>query len=1500
MSRKATGAGQAAGPRSPVLSGRVAVTPWLLLGAMLLSSCGGGADEAAQPTSDRAAKSTIATAAAPEATTSRRRAASLPAGLQIPADAAQKGVFSPLYNWPLIAIHSVLLPDGRVMTYGTKSDGQQTGYFNYDVWDSTQPPDAGHLTLPNMTATDLFCSSQVLVPLNGNGAMPQVVISNGDNWVGNSTTNTGNNRSTIFDPATNTLTRGTDTQAARWYASSTVLTNGEVYVQGGWGGTDHPEIRGADGSYRLLSTDTSNLDFYYPRNVVAPDGRVFGFDSFGRMYYVNPTTEAISMVGQIGDAIIGTDATAALFRPGRILALGGFSNKSVVIDITGGAPVQSGMVTMSSQRRLATATVLADGRVLATGGSPVWNEAANAALNAEIWNPQTGQWTIGATAAVPRLYHSTALLLPDATVLVAGGGAPGPLTNLNAEIYHPPYLFTADGQEAPRPVITSTPDYLQVGKTIPIDVQSGTAISRVVLIKTGSVTHGWNMDQRFLELPFRTEGNRLYAQAPTRAADVPPGYYMVFVFDAAGVPSTARILNLGVASIPNPDVTPVLTSPGNQQNSLGSTVDLALSATDPNGDVLHYSAAGLPPGLVINADTGHITGTPESAGTYDVTLAVTDGYNNASVNLTWQISGSVPLQLETLQPPGITVTGNQLEVVAAASGYQVQFKWNFGDGTPETDWSGDGHANHVYTRAGLFNVTVTVRDGSGNQLSQGFVQRVQLPVGGDQPASSTSLLAETPSGGAPRLWVVNSDSDSVSVLDAATRTLLAEVAVGAAPATLARAADGRIWVTNQRGASVSVIDPASLQVVATLMMPRASQPKGIVMSPSGLRAFVSLSATGQVMQLDTASFAQTGLLALGPQPGGLGISADGASLYVSRFVSAPLPGESTATVSPTPTTGGEVWVVDASTMSLTRTIVLQHSDKPDAENQGRGLPNYLGAPVLSPDGSQAFVPSKQDNVLRGQQRDGLPLNFQNTVRAISSRILLASQQEDLGARIDHDNAGLASTALFDPSGVLLFVALETSREVAVLDAHSRQQLLRLDVGLAPRGLTLSPDGLTLFVSNTMDRSLSAFDLRPLLQMGQLSVPPLGSAVAVITTEPLAPQVLLGKQLFHDARDPRLARDGYISCAACHHDGGSDGRTWDLRDAGEGLRNTINLRGRAAMGQGLMHWSGNFDELQDFEGQIRRLAGGTGLMNDAAYFAGTRSQPLGDPKAGVSADLDALAAYVASLAAFEPSPNRPASGALSPAAIAGKAVFKSQNCAACHGGVGFTNSATMGLVNIGTLKPTSGQRLGGALTGIDIPTLRDVWASAPYLHDGSAATLDAAVNAHDGVALNAGDLSNLVAYLREIGSEESMPPAPGSGLQGQYFNNKKLTGAPVLTRAEAVDFNWGASPGAGVKVDLFSVRWTGVIEVPTTGNYFFQTVSDDGVRLWVNNVKMIANWTTHTSTVNTSKKIALTAGQRVPVTLEYFDNSGPAEIRLRWKVPGTSTYVPLPASQLYLN
>ncbi len=940
---------------------------------------------------------------------------------------------------------------------------------------------------------------------------------------------------------------------------------------------------------------------------------------------------------------------------------------------------------------------------------------------------------------------------------------------------------------------------------------------------------------------------------------------------------------------------PLITTPASQSSTQGQSVSLAVQASDPDGDALTFSATGLPAGLAIGAGNGVINGTPTTPGTSNVTVTVQDNRGgSASASFDWTVL-SAPAQIDPVAAPPV-VQGTDASWTASATGNGLTYAWDFGDGSPPTGFSASPGASHRYANAGLYTVTLSVRDAGGEVTTHLFVQAVVSTATAVPPTASSNIVVERRGSANPRLWLVNPDNNTVSVFDAVTLAKQAEITVGTGPRTLAVAGDGRVWVVNKESSNVSVISASSLTVVQTIALPRASMPYGIAFSAADGSAWITLEATGQLLRLHGTSGTVTGTLAIGPNPRQVSIAGDGARVLVSRFITPPLPGEGTAVVQ-TASGGGEVVVVDAAALALATTALLRHSDKPDNTLQGRGVPNYLGAAVISPDGRSAWVPSKQDNIARGTLRDGLNIDFQNTVRAISSRIDLQTLAEDHAARVDHDNAGVAAAAVFHPSGAYLFVALETSRQVAVLDPSGHRELMRFDAGRAPQGLAVSPDGLRLYTSNFMDRSVSVHDLSRLVGFGEFDVP-LVSTLAAVASERLGAQVLNGKRLFYDARDPRLARDGYMSCASCHRDGGHDGRVWDLTGLGEGLRNTIALRGRAA-GQGPLHWSGNFDELHDFEGQIRGLAQGTGLMTDAQFNTGTRSQPLGNAKAGVSADLDALAAYVASLNAFDRSPLRNADGTLTTDAAAGRSVFAA-SCASCHSGSAFTNSVLGGLQNVGTIKPSSGQRLGAALTGIDPPTLRDTWATGPYLHDGSAPSIADAVRAHTNVSLNATQLAQVSAFVAQIGSEEPTVVSTASGgLTGNYYNSVNLGGAVVLTRKEAVNFDWGSgSPGAGVNSNNFSVRWQGTVQAPVGGSYRFRTVSDDGVRLWVNGVQVINNWTDHSPTTNTSGSINLVAGQRYAIRIEYYERGGGAVMRLQWRRPDSGSYVAVPAAQLY--
>ncbi|MES2887509.1 MAG: PA14 domain-containing protein [Pseudomonadota bacterium] len=971
------------------------------------------------------------------------------------------------------------------------------------------------------------------------------------------------------------------------------------------------------------------------------------------------------------------------------------------------------------------------------------------------------------------------------------------------------------------------------------------------------------------------------------------GRYVRVQLTAWNALSLAEVQVYGAAGNHAPAFAPV--SP--PTHVAGRVLSLPLTATDTDGDAVDYAATGLPPGLSLDAVSGVVSGRPTATGAFNVVVQATDPQGAVGrLNLVWSIVPAPTEFVATASPPVLSNTSATFNIGTTPEPGST-YQWNFGDGTTQTTTVAD--ISHTYAAAGLYAVQLTVLSGGQAVASRSFTQAVHNPTTANRPSQSGNLQWEPR--GAGRVWMVNPDNDSVSVFDKGTPPArLAEVPTGAKPHSVALAPDGRVWVSNSEAHTLSIIDPGTLQVVQTVPLPRASEPRGLAFAPNGSAAYLVLAGSGQLLKLNPVTGATLATTNLGEHPRQVSVTADSARVLVSRFITPPLPGEGTAavqTLAAGSPRGGEVLALNAGTLALERTLVLQHSDKADTSTQGRGVPNYLGAAVVSPDGRSAWVPSKQDNLLRGTLRDGQPLDFQNTVRAVSSRIDLASLSEDLPARMDHDNASLASAAAFHPTGAYLFVALQTSRQVVVLDPVRRSELLRFDTGRSPDGLAVSADGLTLFVNNFMDRSLALYDLKSLVNFGSPSVPLLATLPA-ITADKLSPTVLQGKRLFYDARDPRLSRDAYMSCASCHQEGGHDGRTWDMTSQGEGLRNTASLQGRGT-GHGPLHWSANFDEVQDFESQIRNLAGGTGLMSDAQLATGTRGQPLGTPKAGVSAELDALAAYVASLTPLPASPHRAADGTLTAAGQQGKQVFAAQ-CATCHSGAAFTDSALNLRHDVGTLRPSSGTRSGAALDGLDTPGLRHAWASAPYLHNGSALTLEAAVAAHNTAALSTADLTAVAAYLRQIDRDEAAGSAgSGSGLSGFYFANATLQGTPVLTRTEAVDVDWGqGSPAPNLPVDNFSVRWSGMIEAPSAGVYRLQTRSDDGVRVWVDGQLVIDNWTGHAPVDDTSPSLTWRAGQRLAVVMEYQEFTGGSTARLRWQTPGTGGFTAVPLERLY--
>jgi len=447
------------------------------------------------------------------------------------------GQWSAPITWPAVAINSVLLPNGKVLTYGRNLHVPS-------LWTPSNPTSFTDLPRP----ADFFCSGHAL--LRDGKLLVTGGHSGRDNF--------GIKVAYIFDYRTNAWTQAANMRNGRWYPTSTTLPNGQVLTISG-GDTAGalntlPEVYqpGTD-TWRSLTSAVKSIP-YYPMMFVVPDGRVYYAGPEQATAFLNPNNKGSWAAGPTSHCCYRDYGSAVMYDAGKILLVGGGNtptNTVEQIDLTASA-TWNFVGSMAVARRQHNVTLLADGTVLATGGTNAigFNTAptTSAVLTAELWNPAAPSlWKPLATMTHHRLYHSEALLLPDARVLSVGSGQPaatGLTDDYTAEIFSPPYLFTSDGTPAVRPVISSAPSNVTYGQAFTVKTTSAATISKVTWIRLSAVTHSFNQGQRMNVLSFTTGTGQITVTAPASRNLSPQGHYMLFIVDSNGVPSVAKIVKI--------------------------------------------------------------------------------------------------------------------------------------------------------------------------------------------------------------------------------------------------------------------------------------------------------------------------------------------------------------------------------------------------------------------------------------------------------------------------------------------------------------------------------------------------------------------------------------------------------------------------------------------------------------------------------------------------------------------------------------------------------------------------------------------------------------------------------------------------------------------------------------------------------------------------------------------------------------------------------------------
>ena len=450
------------------------------------------------------------------------------------------------YLMPINPVHVTLTYDGKVLVVAGSGNVATETNFDAVVWN---PDDDTFVT--HALTWDMFCNGASVLPdgrvfINGGTLQYDPFF--------------GERRSSAYDPATGLFSDLPLMADGRWYPTTTTLGNGSIMTFSGLkaaGGTNTTvEIYtpGAGWSAPVAAGWTPPL---YPRMHLNTDGRVFYSGSGRASRFFNPATMTWSTVvatmnygnsRTYGTSVLLPLTPANQYRP-RVMIFGGSNpatNTTEIIDLSAPTPQWQFGPPMSQARIEMNATILPNGKVLAMGGSASDENAATASFNADLYDPATNTFSSAGVNAYPRLYHSGSLLLPDATVMLVGGNPTRGSYEQHIEIYSPAYLFNANGSPALRPTISGVPPgAFAYGQVFQVDTPDAANIASVVLVRPGSQTHAFDMDQRLVGMNFTVSNGRLNVTAPPHGNIAPPGYYMLFVLNTAGVPSVARFVQLG-------------------------------------------------------------------------------------------------------------------------------------------------------------------------------------------------------------------------------------------------------------------------------------------------------------------------------------------------------------------------------------------------------------------------------------------------------------------------------------------------------------------------------------------------------------------------------------------------------------------------------------------------------------------------------------------------------------------------------------------------------------------------------------------------------------------------------------------------------------------------------------------------------------------------------------------------------------------------------------------